>query len=667
MSRGTIVDRRASGSGSAVGGFSARAGRRLVRLPLLCGLLALVLSGSLPAPLAAATWEGIDVAIDANWPGCGMGGYCPIRITVVNRGQPRTLRFTFSSQVGRLPTVSRTLTVQTERLRFSLLVPCVSGDNYGQVRVTVDGRDAPPLGSSVALPPARDYTQAGPAVLLIDAKDADWSRYQSAVEQIIGGSSAGGGGPFGYLPSIGGEDHKYVAPSELPTEWQAYSGLDLVIVSQAMLERLEAEVRRGLLRWVETGGTLLVHSAGAPAAASSLEGGWGLPPARPGEDWSELTAGRFRYSLRPRLLGLAAVLPVDPFRNFSAEEWMTLLGSLGRPRWEWSQRFGFSSRHPSGDFLEFLIPSVKGAPVLAYLVLITLFSIAIGPVNYLYLWKRNRLYLLVVTIPLMAAVTSVSLFAYSVVAHGFSTRARIRSLTLLDQPTNTAVSASRVSYYAGLAPSGGLRFSRDTAVYPLWPPDGGFESGLVDWSEQQHLASGWLRSRTRTQFFIMTHRAERGRLEVTPADGAVWAANGLAWPLAGLVVADDAGRLYFGETLASGEGRALVPLSSEQAAAVRERLAAHPPELPPHLQGVSYAPEDRPGGWYAGYVQDVEISAENHQAERLLRRLADSIGKGETQLEPRSYVAIVEHNPGLDLGVAGAVEEASLHVILGRY
>jgi hypothetical protein len=630
-------------------------------------LLALVWSGSLPAPLAAATWEGIDVAIDAHWPGCGMGGYCPIRITVVNRGQPRTLRFTFSSEVGRVPTVSRTLTVQTERLRFSLLVPCVSGDNYGQVRVTVDGREAPPLGSSVTLPPARDYTQAGPAVLLIDAKDADWSRYQTAVEQIVGGSSAGGGGPFGYIPSGGGDDHKYVAPSELPTEWQAYSGLDLVIVSQALLERLEAEVRRGLLRWVETGGTLLVHSAGTPAGASSLEGGWGLPPARPGEDWSEQTAGRFRYSLRPRLLGLAAVLPVDPFRNFSAEEWMTLLGSIGRPRWEWSQRYGFSSRHPSGDFLEFLIPSVKGAPVLAYLVLITLFSIAIGPVNYLYLWKRKRLYLLVVTIPLIAVVTSLSLFAYSVVAHGFSTRARIRSLTLLDQPTNTAVSASRVSYYAGLAPSGGLRFSRDTAVYPLWPPDGGFESGLVDWSEQQHLTSGWLRSRTRTQFYIMTHRAERGRLEVTPADGAIRAANGLAWPLACLVVADDAGRLYFGETLAVGEGRALVPLSSEQAAAVRKRLAAHPPELPPHLQGVSYVPPYRHRGWSPEYSQDLETSFGNNSVERLLQRLSGSTWKVGEQLEPRSYVAIVEHNPGLDLGVAGAVEEASLHVILGRY
>ncbi len=673
MSQGTVVDRRASRNGSARPFPAESANRRagnlfaLSRLPGLILWGSLVLWGGLAAPLSAATWEGLEVTMDASWPGCGTGGYCPIRITVVNRGQPRTMRLTFMSDVGRAPTVSRTLAVQTERVRFSLLVPCVGHDAYGRVQVTVDGRDVPQLGHPVSLPLARDSGTAGPAVLLIDTKDADWSRFKTAVEQIVFASVSSGGGSFPYVTPQVGDDHKYIAPSELPTEWQAYTGLDIVIVSQAMLERLEAEVRRALLRWVETGGTLLVHSVGPLTGESGLEGRLGLSPERPGETWSEHAVEQFRSSLRPRLLGLVGALSVDPFHDFSAEAWVVLLESIGRPRWEWSQRHGFSARHPMRDFLDFLIPSVKGVPVFAYLVLITLFSIAIGPVNYLYLWKQRRLNLLVVTIPLIAAVTSVSLFAYSVVAHGFSTRARVRSLTLLDQSTNTAVSGSRVSFYSGLAPSGGLRFSRDTAIYPLWPPDGGFESGLVDWSEQQHLASGWLRSRTRTQCFLLTHRAERGRLEVTPADGGVSVANGLAWPLASLVVADDTGKLFFGEHLATGEGRRLVPVSSAQVTEVRHRLTANAPQLADHLQGVTYAPPYRHGGWYLGNADMIETSYEDNQAELLLRRLAESSVKPGEQLGPRSYLAIVETNPGIDLGMDGAVEEASLHVIVGRY
>ena len=58
--------------------------------------------------------------------------------------------------------------------------------------------------------------------------------------------------------------------------------------------------------------------------------------------------------------------------------------------------------------------------------MITLFSIVIGPVNYVYLLKKKRLYLLVMTIPVIAVVTSLMLFSYSVLAHGFGTRVRVR-------------------------------------------------------------------------------------------------------------------------------------------------------------------------------------------------------------------------------------------------
>lgn len=619
------------------------------------------------APLPAATWEGIDVNMESNWPGCGSGGYFPVRITIVNRGQPRTLRFSFGSDYGSVPTVSRTIAVQTERQRLSLLIPCVGEESYGRVRVSVDGVPVPLLESSVTIPPSRNYDTQGPGVLLIDSRDADWTNFKAAVEQIVGAAATASGSYRGSTPSItAGDDHRYVAPGDLPTEWLAYTGLDIVVLPHATLDALPASDRENLLRWVDTGGVLLVYSLTQPRSdfargAAGLDARLGFSTGRTGEDWIVRAAGPHEFLNRTRRFGLIAATPKNPFQEFEADAWVSLLNTVGRGRWEWTERFGFSAREPANDFLEFLIPSVRGVPVFAYLVLITLFSIAIGPVNYVYLWKQKRLYLLVVTIPAIALVTSASLFGYSVVAHGFATRSRVRSLTWLDQSTNTAVSASRVSLYSGLAPSGGLQFSRDTAVFPIWPGDGGFESGAVDWTERQHFASGWLRSRTRTQFFLITHRAERGRLEVTPAGEGLSLANGLQWPLTAILVSDDQGELHFGQNIAAGDAAHLKSALPADRSAFRVQLNAHPLQAPADASAVSYSGRHGRYGWY--YGPQITASYANNVAERRLRQDVNLIDS----LPPRSYIAILGANPGIDAGVVAATEEASLHVLQGNY
>jgi hypothetical protein len=645
-----------------------RSRRRSSRRRLQNAFLSLLALLTLSSAALAGTWEGIDVAIDGEWPGCGNGGYFPIRVRAVNRGHPRTMAFTFTSNYGALPTVSRTIELQTESLNFSLLVPCVGGESYGTVRVAVDGSNVPELAHSVSLPATRDWSTQGPSVLLIDTRDTDWSGFKSGVEAIVGASTASSGG--GYSPSItAGDDHKYVPPDSLPGEWQAYTGLDLVAVDLNTLRRLESDDRTAILRWVDAGGTLLVYSAvgaeggDAPSAVdavlSSGESGDGAV------EWSRSANRDGGFMTRDQILGKVVAVPRDPFRDFAADQWQSLLSSLGRQRWDWSDRHGFSARNPSSNFMEFLVPSVKGVPVFAFLILITLFAILIGPVNYVYLWKQKRLYLLIVTIPGIAFITSLSLFAYSAVAHGFATRSRVRSLTYVDQPSMTAVESSRVSYYSGLAPSGGLNFSRDSAVYPIWAPESEFESGSVDWTEKQHLESGWLRSRTRTQFYVTTHRNERGRLEVKPAGGLLSVSNGFEWDLEALVVGDVEGRLYFAEELAAGDAANLEPLKSGDASAIMNALTAHP------LIAPAYAPVGRPGygrygGYYGGYSPPT-VTYSSNQVERLLTPLAQSTTYESGPQRKRWYAAILRENPNLDLGVSSAREEASVHVLMGKY
>src|SRR5262249_52995300 len=143
----------------------------------------------------------------------------------------------------------------------------------------------------------------------------------------------------------------------------------------------------------------------------------------------------------------------------------------------------------------------------------TLFVIVLGPVNYYVLRRFGKLNLTVLTVPVGALLAAAALLLYALVEDGLSVRARARSFTQLDQRNGEAACWSRLSFYAGLAPSGGLQFTEDTAVVPLtlqalandeqatrvldWLPS---DRAKSDSPLEQHMTSGWLYSRTPTQF-----------------------------------------------------------------------------------------------------------------------------------------------------------------------
>ncbi len=368
---------------------------------------------------------------------------------------------------------------------------------------------------------------------------------------------------------------------------------------------------------------------------------------------------------RQLMLGHVFAFQDNPFPG-SAHDWSWFLKSVPSDRQTWTKRHGISARVGSDEFLEFLIPSVRGVPVIAFLLLITLFTIVIGPLNYLWLWKKRRLYLLVLTIPLLALATSLGLFTYSAIAHGFSTKSRARTMTFIDQKSNTAVSIGRVALFAGLSPRGGMRFSPETAVYPIWPENTGFDSGTVDWTDQQNLASGWLRSRTRTQFLTMSHSDERGRLTVKETGGdTLEVMNGLEWGLEALVVADKAGRLFYGKSIPAGASSQLSLMTAENQLEFRGLVSVFPlarPKANRDSGGMfdwNYTP-------YYGYGQTNRSSYSTNMAEQRLGTFRQLTTAGK-DFEPATYAAVVSENPGVEMGVEKTRPQASLHMLQGWY
>ncbi len=618
------------------------------------------------------THRGSDLVITSSteWCGCCWGGYFPIRMEIQNNSVERTvtLRFQSNSSYSPMPVCEKTLVIaQNATAKTTLSIPVVSSGTGGELTVYVDGNQVDGLKRSITLPDAGRYETPRPCLLAISSGNEVLDVFEAAYSASHYTGSV-------YGPST--EDNQLIDTSLLPESWIDYTGLDLVAIT---LDDFEGELSTGertaLLEWVDSGGNLVIHDiGGSPADSQRLESLLKLETrASASPEWiqpqSQLNSGSTGFYLREVMNGLVIAVPDHAFPTGDYSLWDDLLRSLrDERRLTWPQRMGMQATVPHPEFLHFLIPSIKSVPVMSFLVLITLFTIVIGPVNYFWLWKKSRLQLLVVTIPFVAIVTSFLLLGYSVVAHGFGVRSRMRSVTYLDQRSNEAVCVTRVSLYAGMAPRNGLNFSPDTAVFPVWPSSE-IEPGHVNWTSTQHFDSGWLKSRTRTQFVTMTHRDERGRVDFAPVGDGLRATNGLEWELAAILVKGDDDTIYFGENVPAGGSTELTRADPDDFTRFSALLREHPVELPPNAPQRVYNDYDyRYSPYGPGYYGDYETYQSSFQlsiTESMLMQF--SVGRDSPEMGSRSYIAIVNGSPGCDIGIEGTSSEANLHVLFARY
>ncbi len=522
-------------------------------------------------------------------------------------------------------------------------------------------------------------------------------------------------------------------PAELPRKWIDYSSLDLVCLSLAQLRSLRAqrpEVFSAIRDWTAGGGNLLVSGveldtsglaglkallnlAKATDERSAGENGWAKPPSsaygkrirggssmcrdpfRPlgqGKNQPPAAFGnstraaksprppRWRQSRTPpadppfvfRPFGLGMVVAFAPGDPFDAPPvtWAWMLNSVGPDRFYWARRHGLSCYQPNPEFYNFLIPGVGLAPVGAFRVLITLFVLAIGPLNYLLLRRWHRLHLLMLTVPFSAGIVTLALFGYALVADGLGTRVRPRSFTLIDQQAGQAVCWTRLSYYAGLAPGRGLTFDRDVAVIPIEPvgPDR-WPTREVVWNDRQRLTAGWLRPRTPAQYLTIRSRPSQLRLVVGAADADGLAIeNRLGTHLEAVVVRDREGRRFAAGDVAPG---AAVRATRSDVASVAQRarklIQANEPAYPPGMKGRPIVRRSRIYRYVYASRNQRKVMMRTGCLERridLARKLLAGDAKG---LPPRTYLAVVRRSPEVELGTSAARPEASLHVVIGSW
>jgi hypothetical protein len=298
--------------------------------------------------------------------------------------------------------------------------------------------------------------------------------------------------------------------------------------------------------------------------------------------------------------------------------------------------------------------------------------IAIGPVNYFLLRRLGRLHLLVFIVPGCAVVVTLALLAYALLADGLGVKLRARTLTLLDQPRGEGVCWSRLSYYAGLAPGGGLAFSPDTAVYPLVsqpdPLGRGVPQRNVVWGEKQNLTRGWLASRTPTQLVTVRACRAKAALAVSPSAGGLAVKNLMEAGVSRVLLADDQGGFYFAQDLLPGQTATAQALPlADGLGRLAPLLGRGRPALPAEMatfQSRERSYRSWSTGWDTGWP---DPSQETSRLERAFEQLSRSASVGQLPLGPQSYAALVERSPLAEYGYEPVEEAGGIHLILGRW
>jgi hypothetical protein len=403
-------------------------------------------------------------------------GWFPIRVFVDNtQGPKQTIRLGFTSLSGNNRTeVVRIIDVEAgERQTVALTVPAEVRWGTLEASSPVIGKQSGPIGLTPVYDRARIVLNLGTP---------------PAFESIVGGPN-----------NVDGEDQVLTMPlDEAPVELTAYVGFHAVVVSDEKgLGALSDAQRVALEGWVASGGSLVLTA----------------PPSH-----TEFLPLLDAYETGTQPYGFGNVTVLHDSRHFLSTPMASVpvqpLGQIqGRRSFEVD---GLSTYRP-------LLPQAF-VPVGRFLLIITLFTVLIGP-GSVYLARRRGPALLLATIPATAFVTCLVILASSMLVDGFSVHATAYGFTLLDRERHRAITLGLTGWYANLSPRS-VDYSSTTSV--IAPRKNGEPTPVeLTWADGQRYGSNFIPSRTYREWGQLSVTPSRARLVVKRRENGLALQNAL--------------------------------------------------------------------------------------------------------------------------------------------
>ena len=570
----------------------------------LTALLIVLLAGVIPVAGEYRTVdvEGLKIIFDSDWGPRTAPGYVPVRFDITNTGEARVIeiigfgtrymRGPRSAQPGSISVRQSVRLARGDRIKLTIATPVFADNESIRFEIQEEGQTLDRfsfVGFQSRLAPINA------SALIVADPASDFGKTAAGLPRKATGPSGRGSAVIDFV----------LDPTRLPTNWLAYTSVPAVFLGPDEWRQLSDDQKTALLTWTAGGGNLMFVDGSLDALLPALKGpaiGTPQPTVR------AYFFGRIHLPTSASIAsgGLAAALTTAT--NSQDSNW-ALPANTAK---DWATITAGGFRLP--------IPGIAGVPARTYLMILLAFTAVVGPLNYWFLRRKNQQVLLVLTAPLISVVFILLLGGYVLAGEGIGVRVRAVTFTMLDQARHQAVTRGSISLYAaGMSPRGGLRFSRDTAVFPLGRDgNGGREALLLDLSDGQRFSAGLLPARSPSNLEQVVVRPARERLSITRDSTGVSVVNGLGSRVVTLLYRDGDTIYSLAQPLLAGATAMLVPRRLEAATVV-------PTDLPLSAR-LLYLVEHQPAG---------------------------------------SYLAVLDGSPFWDPGVAAITERESFHLVLG--
>ena len=350
--------------------------------------------------------------------------------------------------------------------------------------------------------------------------------------------------------------------SEWSQNWMSYARFSAVILHTDEINVAPEAVRLGLLRYAERGGMLIIAGNWQPPTQWQARRG-SIKDEPIEKDVSEAQPEPLP-SLKPETapssplpiyyIGFGAVIVTGPLdlKEIAVNQWMQVSQTLNNTNSDQSESNNLATINQT-----FQIVEKFGVPIRGLFVLMLLFVIVIGPINLLWLAKKKRKIWMLWTIPAISLLTCLFVAGFSLFGEGWNATARTEALTILDETAHRATTIGWTAFYSPITPSEGLHFSYDTELIPQLPSGWDYRRRVpertIDWTNDQHLDTGWVAARVPAFFKLQKNEARRERLNIRQStDGNATLVNGLGAEIAQLWWADASGKIYSAENIAAG-------------------------------------------------------------------------------------------------------------------
>lgn len=555
--------------------------------------------------------EGLKIIFDSEWPPRIAPGYLPVRFDITNFAEARVIDIVGTGSrffrgprgaggQGGLDVLQPVRLARGDRVRLTIPVPMMADNENIRFEIREDGRTLERFNYSGFQ--SRIAAADASVVIVTDPSSAFGTMAASWRRLAVGragyvppGSSPSGAPPMDFV----------LDPARLPTNWLGYTSLRAVLVGSKEWEQLSGPQKSALLTWTACGGDLMIVDGNLDAVFPVVPGSVAFSPG---------------LTVRAYFFGRIHVPTSASISNAGLASILVNAGSIQDLNWglpanrtaDWGAIKARGFRLP--------IPGVAGVPARAYLSILVVFAIIIGPVNYWFLLRKRQQVLLVLTTPLISAIFIILLAGYVLAGEGVGVRGRAVTFTMLDQVRRQSATRTSMSLYAaGMTPGGGLRFARDVGIFAIGPEGtGSRERHVLDLSEGQRFSSGVIQARSPTNIEQIAFRPARERVTFSPEGSSLSMMNGLDATITALVYRS---------------GNTTYTLTAPLASGGKRVLTAN-------------------GGGAANLVPtDLPLSP---RFAHLFAHQPDG-----------SYLAILERSPFWDPGVSNIDERGSFHLVIG--